>query len=177
MALLTVSQIREAVDTSLSDDRVQDILDATEQDIIGAAGATDEQTEYVPGGYFSHLVLSRPVGVIDSVTEQADTAAALELAADDYRVDGYILKRLTTGTNPRSWWNGLVKVVHDPADRLAERKRAQIALFRLELAYSSGVTSERIGDYSVQFAGSPGGTSYEDAKAQILSSLAPVLAR
>ena len=170
MALLTVSEAREAIDTSLTDDRLQELLDAAEQDIIDAAGDSSSQTEHAKGGH-SWLVLSRPVGTVSSVTERADTSSTLVLSADDYRVDGYRIKRLTTGTNPRSWWDGLVKVVHAPASTAAERKRAQVALVNLELAYAKGITGERIGDYSVQYAGSPGGTTYEEAKQQILASL------
>lgn len=171
MTLLSVSELREAVDTSLSDDRVQELLDAAEADIDKAAGDATSQTEYASGGAPA-LVLSRPAGTITSVTEWADTASETVIAADDYRKDGYILHRLITGTNPRYTWGGtLVKVVHAPPDTDAERKRAQVALVRLEMAYSSGITSERIGDYSVGYASLPGGTTYEEAKAQILAGI------
>lgn len=176
MALLTTAEIRTYISTSLADAALQVLLDATEQDIIAAAGTTTDQTEYADGGY-AKLVLTRPIGEVDSVTEYADTASESVLAADDYRIDGHILHRLTTGTNPAYYWHGPVKVVHDPSDRLAERKRAQVALVQLELAYASGITSERIGDYSVGYGNAAGGTDYQEAKELVLRSLRPVLVR
>ncbi len=171
MALLTVTELREAITTSLTDDRVEELLDATEEDIIAAAGTTTVQTEHADGGHAA-LVLVRPInGSITSVTEKADTTGELVLSADDYRIDGYILHRLNTGTNPRWTWNGLVKVLHVPAARDAERKRAQVALVSLDLAAASGKTSERIGDYSVGYVGS---TTYLEQRALILAGLAPL---
>lgn len=174
MALLSVADIRGAIDTSLSDARLQDLLDATEQDILAAAGAVAEQTEYAYGGY-SALVLTRPIGTVTSVTEESKTLSELELAADDYWVDGYILRRLDTGTNPRRTWNGLVEVVHAPASDTAERKRAQVALVRLDLAAAAGVASERIGDYAIGYANTSGGTNYQQQRQLILDSLKPVM--
>ncbi len=176
MAIYTVEQIKEVIGaTTVSDDRLQDLLDAAEQDILGVAGATDELTEYAPGGY-STVALRRPVGVVDTVSEYADTTNETDVAADDYRVDGYLLHRLTTGTNPRSWWAGPVKVVHDPADRLAERKRAQAALISLDLTeVQSGYLSESTLDESrTRF---PNGESTDQRRVRILDSLRPVMVK
>lgn len=174
MGLLTVEQLREAVSSSLTDDRLQELLDATEQDILAAAGGENDQTEYATGGY-RNLVLARPIGTPVSVTEYAETANELELEGDDYRVDGYMLHRLDTGTNPSRYWRGQVEVVHTAPDRTAERIRAQVALVRLDLAIASGVTTERIGDYAVGYGNTAGGTDYQKARQLILDSLKPLM--
>jgi hypothetical protein len=175
MALLTVSELRTAISTSLTDARLQELLDASEQDIIGAAGTVTDQTEHVRGGC-QDIVLARPVGAIGSIVERADTASTLTLHTSDYRVHGYMIRRLDTGLNPRLyWWPGLVKVVHDPADRLAERKRAQVAVCQLDINQQAGVTSERVGDWAASYGSNPSGTSYLEQRAAILDSLAPVL--
>ena len=171
--LATVDEMRAYVSTSLTDDALLSLLIATEADITAAAGAMAAQTEYVSGG-FESLVLSHPAGTMTSVTELSDTPGSLLLAANDYRVDGFILHRLITGTNPRPFWLGLVKVVHTPPEAEAERVRAQVALVRLELAVASGITSERIGDYAVGYGGS---NDYQSQRAAILSSLQPPMVR
>ena len=171
--LMTVDECRAYVSSSLTDDALLLLLIATEADITAAAGAMAAQTVYIRGGYES-LVLDHPAGTMTSVTERSDTPGPLLLAADDYRVDGYILHRLTTGTNPRPFWLGLVKVVHTPPEAEAERVRAQVALVRLELAVASGVVSESIGDWSASYGGA---STYEGQKAAILASLKPPMIR
>ena len=174
--LLTIDEARAYVATSLTDAALLQLLIATESDITAAAGVMGAQTEYQRGGYES-LVLDRPVGTITSVTERSDTASALVIATNDYRIDGYILHRLSTGTNPRTYWLGLVKIIHTPPEAEAERIRAQIALLRLELAVASGVTSERIGDYAVGYGSAQGAMDYGGQKAAILASLSPPMVR
>lgn len=173
--LLTVDELRVHIASSLSDDALRDLLDAAEADITAAAEALASAiTERHSGGYAT-LVLDHPTGTIASVTESSDTTTPVILATDDYRVDGYILTRLTTGTHPASWWTGLVTVVHTPPDDEARRRRAQVALVRLDLSMAAGVTSERIGDYSVGYAS--GTSSYAQQRAAILADLAPAMAR
>jgi len=175
--ILTVAQAREHVTTALSDDAVLSMLTAAEADITAAAGVMGAQTEYVRGG-FESLVLDHLMGTATSVTELSDTDSALVLATDDYRIDGYILHRLTTGTNPRAYWLGLVKVIHTPPEAEAERVRAQVALLRLELAIASGVSSESIGDYAVSYAsGASLAKQYADQRAAILEPLKPAMVR
>jgi hypothetical protein len=167
--LLTVDELRTYITTGLSDDAVLGLLDAAEHDL----GSIDAVTERKDGGYAA-LVLDRRVGTITTVKEDIDTAAPLTLSSNDYRVDGYILHRLDTGTNPRWTWNGEVEVIHTPADDLAERKRAQVALIRLDLSIQGGITSERIGDYSVGYGA---GNDYESKRAAIIAPFRPAMVR
>ena len=173
--LLTVDELREFITTGLSDDALQLLLDSAEADITAAAGDPVEQTEYVQGGSAA-LVLSRPMPSPDydliSVTEQSDTTSPVLLADDDYRIDGYILHRLSTGTTPRWTWDGLVEVVFVPPDRDAQRKRAQVALIQLDPSVASDITSEKIGEYSVSYGK---GTSYAEQYQAILDSLRPLM--
>jgi hypothetical protein len=173
--LLTVDELREFITTGLTDDALQILLDATERDIIAAAGDPVEQTEYVQGGYPA-LVLSRPMPAPDygliSVTEASDSTSPVLLEEDDYRIDGYILHRLTTGTNPRTYWYGLVQVVFMPPDRDDERKRAQVALIQLDPSIGSDVVSEKIGEYSVSYGK---GNTYAERYQAILESLRPLM--
>ena len=172
--LLTVEECRSHVTTSLSDDALLGVLLATEADVDNAAGVV-AQTEYLAGGY-ADLVLAYPAGTISTVVEHWDSSP-LTLAASDYLVDGYILRRLTTGTNPRTWWYGPVKVTHSQPERLEERKRAQVALVRLELTSATGISAERMGDYSVSYGVNMRGPTYPEQRQAILASLQPVMVR
>jgi hypothetical protein len=160
--LLTVDELRTFVTTSLSDDALLTLLDAAEADL----GSLDAVTERHDGGYEA-LVLDRRVGTVTSVREMVETASPTTLDATDYRADGYILHRLSTGTHPSTAWLGEVEVVHTPTDDEAERKRAQAELVRIDLSVAGGVVSERIGDYSVGYA----------TKADAASARAAIVAR
>jgi hypothetical protein len=172
--ILTVTELRGHVTSGLADGDLQRLLDAAEDDITRVAGPLDSATEYRPGGHDSIVLDQRPSAVA-SVKEMFDTPAVLTLASNDYRVEGYILWRLWTGTNPRYWWWGRVQVIHTPVQNLAERQRAQIALVKLDLSVAGGVTSERIGDYSVGYGSV--GASYQAQRANVLAGLQPAMVR
>ena len=167
--LLTVTELRTFITTSLSDAAVALALDAAEADLGSMEAVTERK-----GGGFAALVLDRRVGTISTVKEDIEETSPLTLASDDYRVDGYILHRLDTGTNPRTTWDGEVEVIHTPADDLAERKRAQVALLRLDISGPGGITSERIGDYAVGYKGS---SDYQAERAAILAPFRPAMVR
>ena len=143
--ILTVTQLREHISSGLTDDALQRLLEAAENDITAKFGAAGSVTEYPVYG-FDLLVLSRRVGTVSSVKEYFDSDP-LTLSTDDYRVDGFMLKRLDTGTNPRTYWAGEVQVIHTPADTEVDRVRLQLALVKLDLAYS-GYTAEATQDES-----------------------------
>jgi hypothetical protein len=168
--ILTVDELRSYIATSLSDDAVLGLLDAAEHDL----GSMEAVTERKVGGYAA-LVLDRRVGTITTVKEDIETSSPLTLAANDYRVDGYLRHRLDTGTNPGTTWSGEVEVIHTPVDDLAERKRAQVALVRLDLTIQGGITSERIGDYAVGYGGST--ADYESKRASIIAPFRPAMVR
>ena len=170
----TLGEVRAAIATSLTDDSLRDLMEAAEADILAVAGPIDFVSEYIGGGHRA-LVLAHEPESISSITEDVDGTATV-LAADDFRVEGYILHRLTTGTNPSSWWRGLVLVAMARSDDWPLRKRAQVALIRLDLQTASGVSAERMGDYSVSY-GSQRGPTYSDQRVAILSSLTPVMVR
>jgi len=144
--ILTVTQLRQHVTSGLNDDALQRLLEDAERDITARFGAAGEVTEYLDGGW-RELVLRRRAGTITTVTEASEGDDALILEDDDYRVHGYLLRRLDTGTNPRSTWQGEVKVVHTPPDTEVDRVRLQVALVKLDLAYS-GFVAEATQDES-----------------------------
>ena len=165
MTILTAAQAREHVETSLEDDALARLLEAAEAAIVERAGPnptedTDTATaeeRHSPRGDL--LMLSRVPGVIVTVTE-----GTTEVDAEDYaqRPGSAILRRIG-----RSWC-GPVTVAYIPEGDLAERIRVQLALVKLDLAAAPGITSERVGPWTVEAAG---GTAYAEEREAILATL------
>jgi hypothetical protein len=147
--LMTVSQIREHLETDLTDEALQRILNAEEAEIVQRYGAHATATEMLPGDG-EWLVLERTLSTITSVTEIADSVSTV-LATNDYRIwPKGKLERLVTGTNPRTYWAPVVTVVYVPEDATAQRRGVLIRLVTLAAKYA-GLKSESVGsgDYSM----------------------------
>lgn len=148
--LLTVGELREHLETDLSDEALQRILNAEEAEIVRRYGPTATQTEMQQGGQ-TLLVLWRKAGSITSVIETAiDNVTQTTLAANDYRLwPSGQLERLVTGTHPAAFWAPLVTVTYVPEDQSAQRKGVLVQLAALAAKYN-GLKSESVGggDYS-----------------------------
>lgn len=169
MADLTLAELRTLVTTGLVDAALQVLLDDAYATIEGAVGAAGERSEVVePAGEL--LPLSRRAAAVSAVVEEVRWWN-LALAADDYELDpsGLVLRRLLTGTNPRSEWWGLCRVTYTPVDDAARRNAAAVDLVKLELNYSPGLASTTIGSWSESYATS--GRSYAEQRADILARL------
>lgn len=155
MAILTVDELRKHLDHPSgedADDVLQRLLDAATAEVERLTG-TASVTELVDGGWET-LILSRPIGSVTSVTVDFDGTPLL-LAADDYRhlAGGYVLRRLSNGTNPGSWWTGTTQVVYTPTPMDAALIEAVIVdLVRLDISTHPGLQSMTIGDWSETYA-------------------------
>jgi len=168
MALLSPAEVREHVETDISDPALSRLINDAEAEIIRRYGDhTTEIEKIFGGGHF--IVLSRPADTITSITEilwGVFGGTTLDLAADDYQVwpDKRRIERLSDGTNPRPIWGDVIEVDYTPVDESAQRKRVVIDLVKLALEYR-GVKSEGIGDYKVTLG------EYEDERRKILNRL------
>lgn len=166
--LLTVGELREHLETDLSDEALQRILDAEEAEIVRRHGSTATQSETLQGDE-KLLFLSRTATAITSVVEtESDNLTQTTLAANDYRLlPAGKLERLVTGTHPRSWWTQLVTVGYVPEDQGDQRRMVLVQLAMLAAKYTA-MRSESVGggDYS--------GTSLDYAleRERLLRSLA-----
>ena len=165
--ILTVAELRLLVTSSLEEPALQILLDAEEAAIIAAVGGTGEATEHIQTSGYHRLVLGRPAGTIASVTEYIGGVATV-LSTNDYRADGYVLARLGRGTNPSWRWAPHVMVVYTPTADMADWKRVQAELVRLDLSRNPGVNAETIGTWSVTYAGPD---TNDQERAAILASL------
>jgi len=170
MAILTVEEFRAFVTTTLSDAAIQILLDAAEELIVGFAGDDATATELIDGGH-RRLALQRRASSITSITETPwNSTVVTTLAASDYRLraEGYVIERLSTGTNPRSYWSGLVTVTFDPDGTDALRKAVQLDLVKLDINLDTNLRSHTIGDFSETFAND---SSPDSLRADILARL------
>jgi hypothetical protein len=175
---LSVEQLLEHVTTDLGEDALSRLLDAAYEAIEKAAGPGSDFeydpniTELITPGPGDLIRLSKPATAVVAVTE-----GIFELEADDYelRPSGQLLRRLNTGTNPRSRWCGRVDVTYTPIADVNDRDRVAIALVKLDIDHQPGVQSETLGDHSITFSGgsSSSGSAYADQRAAILASLSP----
>lgn len=149
MALLTVIQVRESVQTGLNDSALQRVMDAVEQDIDQKHGAVATQEDDLIGGDKS-LWTTRPILTITSVVETIGTTDTT-LATDDYkRRHNTQLDRLNTGTNgslagPR--WGCRVLINYVPIDTTDRRITVYLNLIQINLNYN-GLDSSKDGDFS-----------------------------
>ena len=166
MALLTVDQIRQHVETDLVDDALTRLVDDADAEIIACEGVLAEHTDHQHGcQYKADLWLSRRASEITEVIEEASESETT-LAADDYalRPGGLRLSRRSDGTNPRTTWAPIVSVTFTPVSDVERRTRVLIDLVRLAVQFNA-LRSESAGDYSATSA------DYEEERRRILSRL------
>lgn len=149
MALLTVTQFKEHVETDLATAALQRFLDESEAIIIKLFGAnTAAITEWFEDTNGRFIFPSRPVSSITSIVETVGTTDTT-LSSDDSEIqgDGRRIRRLIDGTNGQTIWADTVKLIYVPVDDTDERKIVQLDLVKLEIQFK-GLDSEKIGDWS-----------------------------
>lgn len=165
--LLTVSGLKEHVETDLSNTALQAILNAEEAEIISRYGAHATASEILEGGG-EWLVLQRKASSITSVTETVNDTATV-LAANDYQLwGGMRLQRLDDGTNQRYTWGDEITVAYVPQDQNAQRTLVLVNLCKLALAYT-GLNAESVG----QGDHSETSMEYNAERERLLKSLSP----
>lgn len=172
--LLTVAELRKHLPDHPTgadyDDALRRLLEAAEAAITQVAGPVDQVTEFSVGRG-AYLILNRPATSFTSITEDFD-GTPVALSATDYRLSpsGLVLSRLSGGTNPRTNWYGLVRVVYTPQSDVAQREAVQVLLVQQFINYHPGVLSQTIGSWTEQFASS-NNISWAGERESILTTL------
>jgi hypothetical protein len=154
-ALLTVDEVREHVETDLSDPALQRIIDAGDAEIVDRLGPLDSQIEVLPGGG-EYLHLARQASAVTTGVEQLMTEGLglqdVDLQADDFELDadGYRVRRAFDGTNPSYTWRGKVTITYVPKDTEARRKLLLAKLVQLDVNYQ-GLEADSVGDARTQY--------------------------
>jgi hypothetical protein len=151
--MITPTELREHISTSLTDSALQQIIDAEEEDIISRYGSHTSQVEEIEDDVPGSLIFpKRPVSSITSIVEiWPDSfiggSTATTLAADDYEIvpGGREIRRLSTGTHPLAYWGNRVTITYVPVVDTAKRIRALIDLCKLTISATPGLKSESVG--------------------------------
>lgn len=167
--------MRGFVETDLSDDNLQILIDDADAEIVLRFGPHTTAQEWfvddVPGQFIFPQRSVASVTSIDEtiyfqigVTTWAETTTTL--SADDYEItpDAKSIRRLTTGVNGRFNWGERINLIYVPADETARRKRVEIDLVRLALQYDA-LQQSKDGDHQQQ------GLDYEAERNRLLARL------
>lgn len=171
-ALLTVDQLREHIDTDVTDAGIQRLLDEADFDIVQRYGAhTGTVIEYFTCGPADPLIFT--TRKISAITEIVETNRGVNgdeettLDASDYLNDGSRqLRRVSGGTNSASYWSPRVKVTYTPISDTARRTSVTIDLVRLACRYDAA-SSTSLGDVSISHV------DYALERERILARLQP----
>ena len=143
----TLAEVRARVETDLDDATLQTIVDSeTESLQREAGGPAQTETQFASG--LKQIILKRKPASITSITERGTlTAAAVALAANDWRQTGlYGIYRLADGTNPAASWGAEVVIVYVPELDAALRDRVVFDLVQLAVEFRA-FDSEEAGDW------------------------------
>lgn len=145
MAKPTTTELREHVETDVSDAALQRLIDAEYSALIKTFGAEETQVDHLAGDV-DRIHLTRISQSITSVVERNASGLETTLSADDYRAEmgGKALRRLSDGKNPGSCWAAQVRVTYASDD---DYLMTVVELVRLRLQYKA-LQSERSGDHS-----------------------------
>ncbi len=159
--LITVGQMREHVETSLSDEALTRLLESADAEIIRAYGPHDGErtvTLYLVLRQSPYLLaLPSPAASVSLITEGADDTV---VDSDDYTVEynGRILLK------SKSRWLPPVDVTYTPVADNPRRIAVLIDLVKVEVQFSE-LASERVGSYQSRTR------AYGNERQQILERL------
>jgi hypothetical protein len=141
MTLLAVTDLPLAgVVTNLDPTMLQMLLDSAEAEIISRRGPVTGPLTDVRLGFVRLVGLSRPCADagITTITEIASDGTQQVLDSTDWLIYPNMrhLVRLPYGTHGANRWDNWVQVVYTPRDDTAQRKRVQLGLVKLDLAYN-----------------------------------------
>lgn len=170
MALLTLADVREHIETDLVDPALQRIMDSEEAEIDVRFGAVGVETDDLEGGE-RELFPSRPILTVTSLDETIIDSNGSEVTTTldptDFKIlnDGRVLLRQIDGVNPENVWGERIKLIYTPKDTTLRRVGVFIDLIKLALA-NNGLKVEWSGDYRAEQK-----FDYQDEREKILNRL------
>lgn len=179
MSILTNDELREHVETSLSDDALDRLIASNEAELNEWAGvfvpavttpapapiANVTETIFLPGTSVLSLRQAPDPEHVESVTVYySPQDDGREIETTEYYLRGSGLYQALPG----GYWPWKTVVVYRPLDSLAVRKMALVDLCKLDLATNFGLSSIQIGDWAESYASGPYGVEgYEAARSAI----------
>lgn len=154
-SLVSTDEVRALVDTGLTDEELQAVIDRVEDEITEEIGEPYGEgvtiTETLEGGG-RNLYLKRPVSSVSSVTEYAslsDTTGNALTENEQFYVWGKQgrLERISAVYGD-ILWGRVVQVVYVPVDQRKKRKDVVIDLVRIVVSRSAYMQESVGGEYS-----------------------------
>lgn len=145
--LLSIQQIRDALETGLPDTALEVLVDEADQQITSRYGPHSGEVIETTTPHLDLVFLGRQSASISEVRQfelYELPAAGEEVAASSYRVlnNGWVLSRPLL-------WRPQVQVTFTPADTSGLRKGVLLDLVRLALAYDAYASSS-VGNVQVR---------------------------
>lgn len=169
-SLIDIAEVRDVINTPLSDAALQTIIDREDQAIVDQVGAhyggtSVTVTEVLKGEDTPSLFLRRAFTSVSEVNEKTaynDAAWAALTANEEYYVwaDEGRIERLSGA------WGVLVQVIYVPIDDNEARKAVLIELVRIAIERTALKSESVAGEYSYTAA-----DDWEVSRAQILKRL------
>jgi len=149
---VTPAELREHIETDLSDGALQLLIDAEQEAIDKRAGPAASESDLMQAFGARELRLTRDASSIDGVkTRYSADDDQVTLSANDYRLeDKRTLVRLSTGDNPETRWIGKIEVAYTPETDAALRERVLIDLVKVAIEFK-GIGFENVGSTSRSF--------------------------
>jgi hypothetical protein len=145
---LTLTDVRNRVETGLDNTTLQRILTAAQKSIGRSAGNATAQVETFNALGNRFIVLRRRSSAITSIVERMSLYSdPVTLASGDYRkVGGYQYLRQTGSTNSASTWGAEVVVTYVPEVDDEVRDRATLDLVQIDVEFRA-FDREGVGDW------------------------------
>lgn len=163
---MSPDQLRQHIETDLSDEALALLIDAEREAINKHAGSSDSQTDRMHAFGARELMLTRDAAAVESVKlRYSADDDELELADNDYRLEPpRTLVRLSGGPNGDFRWIGKIEINYFPVADYALRERVLVDLVKLAIEFK-GLDEETVGSTERTFA------DYEASRRAVLSQL------
>lgn len=149
---MTPGELRQHVETDLSDGALQLLIAAEQEAIDKHAGASASQVDRFSAFGAREIMLTRDASAVDSVrTRYHPDDDQVALSANDYRLEPpRTLVRLSEGDNPETRWVGKLEVTYTPVVNANLRDHVLVQLVKVAIQFQ-GLTFENVGNASRSF--------------------------
>lgn len=166
--VLALSTLRAQVGPGPSDDVLEALLAAALEAIDGRYGPSGGTHREHLRPFGEWVRLGRRAYELGAVTDGGD---AVDAADVELWPGGRYVRRLSD--DEPTDWTGWVDVTYTPLSEAAERDRIAMALVKLDVSHTPGLTGITVGPWSEQYAQGDG-TGYAKQREAILGSLRPL---
>ena len=171
--LIDVAGLRLHVNTGLTDEALQDIIDYNEEAIGLRVGTVPERKVllFPPAESTTIIQLGTPAEIA-SITEWHDIEGySTVLDETDYFNTKGTLRRRGDGNHPYTYWNAPVQIKFVGAVDLASRKMVLVGLCKLDINHNPGLASFTVGQHTEDYSAGVAQRGYVEEREALLGQL------